>query len=87
MIISSRARRSMICEIRSKPFWAAKRETMPITGSFGIGICDSEGGQQILLALWPCRKDPAAKISRLMNLSVCGTPLVVVDAIQNASHG
>ena len=72
MIISSRARRSMICAIRSKPFCAAKRETIPMTGSLDRDVLDSKGRQQVLLALCFSRKILCRILCCDVNLSVCG---------------
>ncbi len=57
-----------------------------MTGRLRVRVGHSEGGQQILLALGFAAQ-VLGEYFAAMNLSVCGTPLVVVHAIQDAGHG
>ena len=86
MIISSRARRSMIWAIRSKPFWAAKRETMPITGSLGSALVMPKAASRSCLHLALPDKI-LRRILRGDELVGLRTPLVVVHAVQDSGHG
>ena len=86
MIISSRASRSATCAIRSKPFWAAKRDDDSDDRQFRVGILNPKRRQQILLAFRFAGEILRRELGgrELVRLR---TPFLVVDAVENSCHG
>ncbi len=85
MIISSRARRSAICAIRSKPFLRGEAGDDSDDRKFGIGVGDAEGSEKILLVFGFSGKI-LRRVFRGGELVGLRAPFVVVDAVENARH-